>query len=292
MINKSFSISLVLVMMSACSSTHVNNSDTVVSDSSNLSGNSGGSAKEAVKSNRAPIKEESIKVESPSSTSSDDQYDNLNRAVKTQSDDDISKAASRILLQNPKDVRALNALALVNYKKSRFDTALYLLNKAIAQNTNNSEVHSNLGLVYLATNERREAIRAFKRALEINPQDGVAAANLGAIYTQERDFNKAVIALEIAYKRGFRDTKVSNNYALSLVATGKKVEAESIYKTLIKENSSNKEALFNYVVFLVDHEQRYKEAIEYINRLKFVGVPSESRNRIIALENKAKAGLK
>lgn len=288
MIKKLFGLAAILAILNACSSAHVNDSDTVVSEASGSSS----SSKESVKTDRSSIKEEPMKYDAPSGSSSEEQYENLNRAVKTQSDDDISKASSRILLQNPKDVRALNALALVNYKKGRFDTALYLLNKAIAQNTNSSEVHSNLGLVYLATNERREAIRAFKKALEINSQDGVAAANLGSIYAQEKDFNKAVIALEIAYKRGFRDAKVSNNYALSLVATGKKVEAESIYKNLIKENSSNKEVLFNYIVFLVDHEQRYKEAIEYINRLKFVGVPSESRNRIIALENKAKAGLK
>lgn len=288
MMKKAVGLAALALVLNACSSSNSRDSDSVVSES-----NSG--AKESKTTRSAEAKEESVKYDVPekgSSYSTEDQYEALNKAVKAQGDDDIAKASSRLLLQNPKDIRALNALALVNYKRGRFDTALYLLNKASAQNGNNSEVHSNLGLVYLATQEKREAVRAFKKALEINSQDAVAAANLGSIYAQEKDFNKAVIALEIAYKRGFRDAKVSNNYAISLVATGKKAEAESIYKNLIKENASSKEVLFNYIVFLVDHEQRYKDAIEYINRLKFVGVPPESRNRIIALENKAKAGLK
>jgi hypothetical protein len=37
---------------------------------------------------------------------------------------------------------------------------------------------------------------------------------------------------------------------------------------------------------------KYQEGLDVINRLKFVGGPADTRNRIITLENKAKAGLK
>ena len=47
-----------------------------------------------------------------------------------------------------------------------------------------------------------------------------------------------------------------------------------------------------YETLLVDHMKQYNEGLEIINRLKFVGGPEDTRNRIIALENKAKAGLK
>ena len=219
----------------------------------------------------------------------DSQYAGLITAIKSQNDDAISKAAMRILLQAPNDVKALNALALVNYKKGRYDAAQYLLSKALAKSGNVSETHSNLGLFFLAKKEKRDAIRSFKKALEINPQDGVAAANLGSIYVQEKDMIKAVFALEIAYGRGVRDIKTMNNYAVALASNGKTAEAGRIYKTLVKDNASNKEVLFNYIVFLVDHEQNYKEGIEYINRLKFVGVPPEVRQKLSALEAKAKS---
>lgn len=220
------------------------------------------------------------------------QYAALNEAIKAQNDERIYQAATQILSQSPNDGRALNSLAMYHYKKSRFDLSRYLLNKGIGANPKMSELHSNMGIVQLAQNERRDAIKSFRRALEVNGADAVAAANLGAIYTQDRDYNKAVIVLETAYKRGVRDVRVLNNYGIALAATGKFDRAESLYQTVLKEDSNNKEALYNYATLLIDYMGKYQDGLEQINRLKFVGGPSEVRNRIIALENKAKAGIK
>ena len=60
----------------------------------------------------------------------------------------------------------------------------------------------------------------------------------------------------------------------------------------MKEQNNNREILLNYAILLIDHLNKFKEGVDVLSRLKFVGPPSESRNRIIALENKAKAGLK
>ena len=220
------------------------------------------------------------------------QYDALNEAIKIQSDDKIYAAATHILTQTPEDAKALNALAMYHYKRSRFDLAKYLLNKAMTGNPRMAELYSNLGVVHLAQSEQREAIQAFRKALEINRDDVVASSNLGAIYVQEKDFVKAEIVLEVAYRRGVRDARVLNNYAVALAARGKSAKAEEVYKALLKDNSNLKEGLFNYAILLVDNMGKYAEGLEVINRLKFVGGPADSRNKIIALENKAKAGLK
>ena len=82
------------------------------------------------------------------------------------------------------------------------------------------------------------------------------------------------------------------NYAIALTGTGKLDKAASIYEKLIKTNNTHKELMYNYAVFLVDHQQKNKEALDYINRLKFVGTGSVSRNLIKDLETRAKAGLK
>lgn len=230
--------------------------------------------------------------ERPAVPTSPSQYSVLNEAVKAQSDERIYQSATQILSQSPNDGRALNALAMYHYKKGRFDLSRYLLNKGIGANARMSELHSNMGVVQLAQNERREAIKSFRRALEVNGTDAVAAANLGAIYAQDRDYNKAVIVLETAYKRGMRDVRVLNNYGIALTATGKWDRAESMYQAVLKEDSNNREALYNYATLLIDYMGKFPEGLEQINRLKFVGGPSEVRNRIIALENKAKAGIK
>ena len=118
-----------------------------------------------------------------------------------------------------------------------------------------------------------------------------SASNLGAIYVQEKDFTKANVVLDTAYRKGVRDPKVLNNYAIALTASAKYDRAEDIYKLLMKEQN-NKEILFNYAVLLVERLGKYQDGLEVINRLKFVGGPADTRNKIIALENKAKAGLK
>lgn len=218
--------------------------------------------------------------------------DRLGEAIRLQNDEGISQATTEILTKNPKDVRALNALAMLYYKKNRYEAAEYLLNKALAVDNNRSQLYGNLGLIKIAQGEKREAIKAFRKGLEINNQDGVIGANLGSIYVKEKDYTKAELALEIAYKKGHQDLKTLNNYAIALTGTGKHGKAQELYEKLLKDNPGQRDIMLNYSIFLIDHKQKYREGMDLLNRLKFVGVPMESRNVIKDLESKAKAGLK
>ncbi|MNJ92505.1 lipoprotein NlpI [compost metagenome] len=245
--------------------------------------------REAPPTAAAPSEPEPEKPRTPPPAS---QYAALNEAIKSQSDDRIYSTSTQILAQSPNDVKALNALAMYQYKKGRFDLAKYLLSKAISASPRMSELYSNMGIVQLALSENREAVKSFRKALEINNDDAVAAANLGSIYVLEKDYTKAQVVLETAYKRGVRDPRVLNNYAIALTAGKKYDKAADLYKTILKEQNNNREVLFNYAVLLVDHMGKYQDGLDVINRLKFVGGPGDTRNRIIALENKAKTGLK
>ncbi len=279
--------SLALVMTAGCSSTSSKREK-----SNSYSPRS--EVMEAPKVDRreapAPVMSEKDKVKPVAPAAS--LYDSLNEGIKNQNDEKIFNSATMILTQNPNDLKALNAMGLYHYKKGRFDLAKYLFSKAIGANPNSAESYSNLGVVYLAQNERREAIKSFRKALSLNSSDAVASANLGAIYVQEKDYNKAIFALEIAYNKGLRDSKNLNNYGVALAATKKYDRAEEIYKIALKDQNTNKEVLVNYAILLVENLGKNQEGLDLISRLKFVGVPSEARNRINALENKAKAGVK
>jgi Flp pilus assembly protein TadD len=281
-------IFLSLLILAACSSSEVKETKT---DGADTPMNSMDEIEEPKVSAAKPA----AKAEEPKAAATpmpSSQYSALNDAIKSQNDEKIYQASTQLLSQSPNDGRALNALAMYHFKKSRFDLSRYLLNKGIAANARMSELHSNMGMVQLAQDERREAIKSFRKALEVNPNDGIAAANLGAIYTQERDYNKAAIVLETAYKRGIRDARMLNNYGITLTAQKKFDRAADMYKAVLKEDANNGTALYNYATLLIDQMGDFKEGLEQINRLKFVGGPSEARNRIIALENKAKAGIK
>lgn len=216
----------------------------------------------------------------------------LTEAVRAQNDDGISQATTEILTQNPKDVRALNALAMVYYKRGRYEAAEYLINKGMAIDSNRAELYSNLGLIRMAQGEKREAIKAFRKGLELNNNDAVIGANLGSIYVKEKDYSKAELALEIPVRKGTKDMKTLNNYAIALTGTGKHDKALSIYESLMKDNPGQRDIMLNYSILLIEHKQKYREGIDILNRLKFVGAPPEARNLIKDLESKAKAGLK
>jgi tetratricopeptide (TPR) repeat protein len=194
---------------------------------------------------------------------------------------------------SPKNAASKSALAAAaEYKKGHFDAALGHLNKAIKEHSNKSELYHNLGLIYLAKNDQREAIKAFRKGLQINPQDTAIATQLGAIFTKEKDYIKAEIALEIPVQKGTQDPQILNNYAIVLLANKKNAEAEKIYEKVLKANPGSRDIMLNYSIYLIDQKQNYKQGLDLLNRLKFVGVQPEARNIIKDLENRAKAGLK
>lgn len=216
----------------------------------------------------------------------------LSEAIRSGSDEQIYKAATGLLSQNPKDFKAINALGVYHYKKGHFIAALYFFNKALGLSPKQSEIYSNIGVIHIAMDEKHDAIQAFRKAIELNPNDGVAAANIGSIYAAEEDYSKALVALEIAYRRGNKDPKILNNYAIALTANGKNDKAKSIYEEALAVQSTNKDLMLNYAILLVDQLGKNQEGLEVINRLKFLGPTQEARNRINILENKAKMGVK
>jgi Flp pilus assembly protein TadD len=220
-----------------------------------------------------------------------DAYAPLAEAYKTQNEEAIYRSAVAILSHNPTDVKALNALGLYHYRKGRFLAARYFFSRAQSQNPRSSELYNNQGLVSLALGENRDAIRAFKKGLELNPNDGITAANLGSIYVQEKDYYKAIFPLEIAVKKGMRETRTLTNYAIACVGTGKYDAAKAALEEALKQNSNNKEALFALANLQIAHMKQYKEGQASLDRLKFLSPAQEMRNKMNTLENEAKAGI-
>jgi Flp pilus assembly protein TadD len=216
----------------------------------------------------------------------------LERAIRSNSDEQIFRAATDILLKNPNDLQALNALGLYHYRKSQHSAAQIFLNRALKVNPNSSDTHNNLGLVFLAQGEDDRALALFKQALRINSNDANAGANAGAIYLQNKDYIKAEIALRPAVRKYNRDVRILTNYAISQVGLKKYSQAEEKYKEVLKIQDSFQPAMLGLAILYVDHLNKPAEGLELINRIKFLGPSSESRSRINLLENKAKTGVK
>lgn len=220
-------------------------------------------------------------------SSGNNPYSQLNSFIKNQEEESILKEGSRILMQNPSDVKALNAMAMVYYKRGQIGLAKSLLVKA-QKVSPTYEVYSNLGIVNLAMDEKGEAVKNFKKAIELNPNDIVSASNVGSIYVKANDFEKAVVALEIPYRKGSRDYRLLSNYAVALTGVGKYDKADQIYKEALKENNNSKEVLFNYSILLIEHLKRNQEGLDHLQKLKFIGFPDDSRGKVQELEAMAR----
>lgn len=286
--NKILVLALTGLLLAACSSAPTN-------EESPPSASQETASKPAVpnKANSNMIEMKPAEVKSnEAATAKPIKYDALNLAISSKNDERIKNASIEVLQNSPKDLKALNSLAMSYLQKGNSEAALMLLNKMISIEPRSSSAHANLGLVYLGRNEKREAIDMFKKALEYDSDNHTAAANLGAIYVKEKDYTKALIALEETVEAGKADESTMNNYAIALSATGKAQESASIYEKILNKNTSNKNAMLNLAIVYIDKLNKFDEGLDLINRLKFVGPDLDARQTIKELEIKAKAGLK
>ncbi len=215
----------------------------------------------------------------------------LSEAIRSGSDESIYRVASSMLMQNANDVKALNAMGLFHNRKGRPLAARLFFSKALSIQPDNSELHSNMGLTYLANQEQTAAIRAFRKAIELNPADISATTNLGSIYMENRDFSKAFSVLSLNTGRS-KDIKFLNNFAIACAWKGKVEQAESLYQEALKLSPNNREILFNYAVFQIDYQAKFKEGLETLDHLKLIGLVESMKNTTKDLEIRAKAGLK
>lgn len=219
-------------------------------------------------------------------------YAVLEKAIFAKNDEKIREISLELLQINKTDYKALNALAMFHYNNRQTDAAVLLLKRAIAVNPKTSTAYNNLGLVALLENKKSEALRMFRKAIELDSKNYFAAANSAAIYAQEKDYQKVIFSFEKFSNSEKMNVDSLNNYAISLSAVGKNKEAAEVFERNFKKNSDSKIIMQNYAIFLIEKQAKYKEGLDLLNRLKFVGVEKESRQVIKNLESKAKAGLK
>ena len=278
-------LSLLLV---SCSSTP--KKESFLTENKASSSNDAKTSSQKTESNPIPDKKSEPVMATPAA--SEIKQVELDQAIASGDEEKIRKASQEMLQFNSKNSKALNALAMWHYKRQQYEAATLLLNKALASNPNASEAYNNLGLIELAKNNRKEAIFMFRKALQVNPDNAFAAANAAAIYVREKDYNKVVFTLEKSVNNNKANASALNNYAIALVATGRHNDAAGYYEKILKDSPDNKSYILNYSILLIEKQAKFKEGLDLVNRLKFVGTDNESRQVIKELEIKAKAGLK
>lgn len=100
----------------------------------------------------------------------------------------------RILARNPDHPAALNFVAVASLQRGDSRQAVNLLERAIAADAADANLHKNLGLAYRAAGRYEEAVNSFRRASELKPDFVVAMLNEGALLAElnRRDETLAV----------------------------------------------------------------------------------------------------
>lgn len=238
------------------------------------------------------ISEVRLQETSSPAQSSPAKISELKQAITSGNPEQIKTVSTDVLMSNPKDVKALNALAVYYMGKRQYSAASLLLDKAVLVEPRNEILYNNLGMVALALNEQSRAVLMFRKSMELNSKYYRPASNVAAIYLQEKDYSKVLFTLESFVTAGEADNAGLSNYAVALVATGKDKEAGQIYEQILKGSPDHKAAMLNYSIVLIEKQQKYQEGLDLLNRLKFVGYDNGARQTINDLEVKAKAGLK
>lgn len=105
------------------------------------------------------------------------------------------KAALKV---NPKDIRAINGLAVIYVKQKNYAEAIRLLEILTADKPNEAPFHNNLGVVYMEKGMFDEAIVKFNEAISIAPNYPDAYSNLGLAYKKKGLLTEAIKEFEKA----------------------------------------------------------------------------------------------
>jgi Tfp pilus assembly protein PilF len=217
-----------------------------------------------------------------------ERYAKLSEALRGSKTLNVQDEAARILVANPDDVVALNALAMWNYRQKKVGAAKLLLSRAIEKGQPSATVLNNYGLMLLSEGDELAAAEQFKRALRLDEGHAEANANIGSHYAKGGDWKKALPHLERAWKAGRQDTPIANNYALALKGEGEHEKARQVFDEASKRNNKDPILLLNYAALLIETLGRPKEGLPLVYRVKFLETERKDvLNRATALERKA-----
>lgn len=216
----------------------------------------------------------------------------LTQARRAGQDEAVRAAASEVLLADPSELSAQNALALSYLRQGHPGMAKTILQRALASNEKSAPLHNNLGIIALQEGDLQVAIQFFKEALSLDGRLNSASANLGSIYARFGDCERALPLLERAYGSLPADLSLANNFALCLSVRGSRSRAAEIFGKILASDPRHPPALYNYAIMLIEYENKMSEGASILGRLKFVGVTPEMADVVAQLERKLAASNK
>lgn len=197
---------------------------------------------------------------------------NLERAYQLHMQGQLKEAEHiyRGVLETQADnVHALNLLGMLLVNTQRAEEAVLVIKKALLQNTNDPQSHSNLGLAFKDLQQFESARKSFETSIRLDPRHPVVHNNLGNVLMALQEHQQAVAVYRQALKLKGDYVECLSNLASALKETRQYDGAHAALDYALKlrpqfaEAHNNRgEVLFKQARF-AEAVTNYKRALEH-----------------------------
>lgn len=173
-----------------------------------------------------------------------------------------------VLAIDPKNVNALQLIALILFQAGKFQEGEQLLRRAIKQRPKVPDLHYNMGNMLDRQGKLKQAVEAYKNAVTFGLKDDRVYNNLGMVLSKLERLEEAETSFHKAIDINPNNTSALSNYGLVLWKSGRSEKAIEILKQAIDIDSRCVDALSNLgIIYLsrleLDKAEGYlKQALE------------------------------
>ncbi|MDR1466136.1 MAG: tetratricopeptide repeat protein [Treponema sp.] len=168
---------------------------------------------------------------------SDDRLAHYLRSIAFVKSARLVEAEAELLVmieKDPRDVEALNVLAMVYRKQSKLKDALGIFNEALELDQNRAEFYYHIAGIQILEGDLKAAFMAYAKVIEFDPSFAPAYNNLGVVYFESYEYNKAVNILRKGVSLSGKDPKLHFNYAIALSEVNMLSEAAHEYEAALE----------------------------------------------------------
>ena len=180
---------------------------------------------------------------------------------------EAAAAASEALAQSPDDIDALRVWGAIASRRGNFEEALPALLSAERLDSDNPEIHYNLGWLYLQTGRRPEAAASLRRAIQLEPGHAKALHDLGILHAQGGAWDEASQALRRALDAQADFPEAHYSLGLVFARRGDFKRAEESLQAAIELRGDYAEALTDLGGVYIQ-TRRFREALPLLARAR------------------------
>jgi len=207
---------------------------------------------------------------------------NANATSGSESDAGTNRAAPSKTDVPPK-IQGLARAAGKNFQQGNYRAAGKQYQQILAEDPNNLDALSNLGVVYVRSGNLRSAESTLEKAVAIAPDNDFLLTTLGVVQYRQSKFDEAIVQLTKAIAINPKSATAHNYLGIAASQKGRQQEAEKEILQALANNPDDADAHFNLAVILITTQPGSKElAREHYARATALGIePSPPLEKLL-----------